>query len=77
MKMLSALALTAILGTSVAFAADTATDTATPPAKAAHSTHHMASNSCSHQAHEKHLKGADRKAFMKTCAADAKAKAKS
>jgi len=90
MKLLSALALTTLLGTSAAFAAQPAgtapgatppastpsASSSTPetaaPAKAAPSKSTKTSkvaSACMKQANNKHLKGADRKSFMKDCKA--------
>lgn len=68
MKLLSALTLTALLGTTAAFAqgtADTA-GTAAPDTKAAPAKH-MSLKACNKQADEKKLTGADRTAFVKEC----------
>lgn len=64
MKLLAALAITALLGTSAAFAADNTDATATPPAKPAK---HMSLKACNKQADAKKLAGADRTAFVKEC----------
>lgn len=61
MKLLPALALTALLATPAAFAADNATpDTA-------HAVKHMSLKACNKQADQKKLTGADRSAFVKEC----------
>lgn len=58
MKLLSALALTALFATPAAFAADAA---AAPAAK------HMSLKACNKQADAKKLTGDDRTAFVKEC----------
>ena len=71
MKLLSALALTAVLGTTLAFADNAPTSTASSaskaPATASAST--PSKPSCSKQATAKKLTGADRTHFMKDCKA--------
>jgi len=72
MKMLSALALTALLGTTAAFAATTpatpaSTTGAAAPAAAAPAEKHMSSKACNKQADEKKLTGEDRAKFVKDC----------
>lgn len=72
MKMLSALAFTALLGTSAAFAAgtpptSTSTTGAAAPATAAPAEKHMSSKACNKQADEKKLTGEDRAKFVKDC----------
>jgi hypothetical protein len=62
MKLLSALALTALLATPAAFAADATAPAASPPA-----AKHMSLKACNKQADEKKLTGADRSAFVKEC----------
>ena len=64
MKLLSALTLTALLGTSAAFAADQPATSGTAAAPAAK---HMSLKACNKQADEKKLTGADRTAFVKDC----------
>jgi hypothetical protein len=63
MKLLSALTLTALLGTSAAFAADApaAGSTMAPTAK------HTSVKACNKQADSKKLTGAERTAFVKEC----------
>jgi hypothetical protein len=71
MKLFSALALTAVLGTSLAFADNPPASTATPPAKTSStaSTSTSTKPSCSKQATAKKLTGADRTQFIKDCKA--------
>jgi hypothetical protein len=70
MKLLSALALTAVLGTTLAFADNPPASTATAPAKTSSaSTTSSAKPSCSKQATAKKLTGADRTQFLKDCKA--------
>lgn len=62
MKLLSALTLTALLGTTAVYAADdTAAASPAPAAK------HMSLKACNKQADDKKLTGADRTAFVKEC----------
>jgi hypothetical protein len=71
MKLFAALAITALLSTSAAFAQTTAT----APANAAPTTAVTPANgtpthaACKKQATDKQLTGADRKQFMKDCKA--------
>ena len=73
MKLLSALTLTALLGTSAAFAANTAstssTGSAAAPAAATASTKGMSSKACNKQADEKKLTGEARTTYVKDCRA--------
>jgi hypothetical protein len=65
MKLLSALTLTALLGTSAGFAADNpGTATSTPAATPAK---HMSLKACNKQADDKKLTGTDRTVFVKEC----------
>jgi len=65
MKMLSALALTVLLGTSAAFAANTAGSASATPATTAST--HSSSKACNKQADEKKLTGEARTSFVKDC----------
>jgi psiF repeat len=67
MKMLSALTLTALLGASVAFAADNNTSGSASATPAAPAAKHMSLKACNKQADAKKLTGADRTAFVKEC----------
>jgi invasion protein IalB len=68
MKLLSALTLTALLGTSIAFAGTASSaGTATAPAAAASATHSMSSKACNKQADEKKLTGEARTTYVKDC----------
>ncbi|MEP7242993.1 MAG: PsiF family protein [Gammaproteobacteria bacterium] len=68
MKMLSALTLTALLGTSAAFAADApAAPAASTGTMAAPAAKHASLKACNKQADAKKLAGADRSAFVKEC----------
>ena len=69
MKLLSALTLTALLSTTVAFAQDNAGDASASKAPAAK---HMSLKACNKQADEKKLTGTDRQAFVKECHGSAK-----
>jgi hypothetical protein len=79
MKILSALALTALLGTSAAFAANTAGSASTSGAAAAApaastAATHMSSKACNKQADEKKLTGEARTSYVKDCRAGKAAK---
>lgn len=75
MKLISTLALTALLGTSMAFAAapstssTSATGSAAAPAAAPAATKGMSSKTCNKQADEKKLTGDARTSYVKDCRA--------
>ncbi len=82
MKLLSALALTALLGTTAAFAQNTATtspgatgssttteSSTTTTTSSTHSSHHAMKEKCKKEAKEKGLSGSEKKQFMKDCEA--------
>ena len=73
MKLIPALACSALLLGGAAFAADSGTAPATTTtAKPAASAKSMPSDDCSKQAKEQKLKGKARTKFLKTCRADKK-----
>jgi hypothetical protein len=75
MKLIPALACSALLLGGAAFAADSGSAPATPAtstAKPAASSKSTASDDCSKQAKEQKLKGKARTKFLKTCRADKK-----
>jgi len=82
MKMFSALALTALLGTSAAFAANTGSTSTSgttssstaAPASTTTSTKGMSSKACNKHADEKKLTGEARTSFVKDCRAGKAAK---
>jgi len=81
MKLISALALTALLGSSAAFATTTAATTATTPAAApaaatpaAAPAKGLSSKACNKKADEKKLTGEARTSFVKDCRAGKTAK---
>jgi hypothetical protein len=71
MKLFSALALTALLGTTAAFAQTTATApaNASPTASVNPATGKPTAAACRKQAADKNLTGADKTQFMKDCKA--------